>query len=181
LDSQRFVQRLLAIVFGIIALGVLALIGLSFIKLDSRPTVQSKVISFPIDEVWKSVYQKENYLKSKKEIVRYTIYDSIRPQWVEYYSPNDSVENRTLSYEKNHLLRYLISNKKYEQTHEITIRLDSLAPQKTAIKVTEKSAYINNWSNIYFRLFHKDAVAQFEILKIENTLQYIQRQKNNPA
>lgn len=160
----------MALVFGLIALGVLALIALSFIKLDTRPVVQSKIIPYSISEVWESLYHKEHYLNSKKEIIKYAIYDTLSPRWVEYYSPNDSVENTTISMTQRRTYHYAISNRKYEQTHDIRIALDSIAPDETKVSITEKSIYLNNWSNIYFRLFRKTTVADFEILKIENTL-----------
>lgn len=162
-----------AFVFGFIFLSVAVLLALSFFNPKSNIKHANKTISHSTASVWQAIYNKELYLKSKKEITRYHIYDSISPKWVEYYTPNDSIENRTTSYTEKSRLTYASMNRKYQQVNAFSYRIDSLAPQRTRVTISEYSRYFNLWGSLYFQLFRPNTVLEYEFVKLENTLTYL--------
>jgi hypothetical protein len=169
-NASGFKGKSLAIIFTLMLLISVAMIVLTFIKPDARINRLSSEIDAPIDQVWTCIYDKKLYLATKKEIIKSTIYDSIKPRWVEFYTPSDSVENVAYKVEKNRLFTYTIINRKYEQVNGIAIRLDKINEKKTKVTIVECSQYFNSWASIYFQLFHPNTVVDYELVKIKNTL-----------
>lgn len=177
-ESQNFIRKFLIVVFTVIFIAVAILISLSLIKPSEKTVVISKVLPHPISIVWSSLIDRTHYLNSKKEIEKYVIYDTILPRWTEFYSRQDSIENKTVIVKKNRCYTYVSYNRKYEQINGFIIQLDSLSPQSTNMTVKENSIFFNNWANIYFHIFKPKAIASFEILKVENTIAYMNNKLN---
>lgn len=170
---QNFLSKLLIVVFIVIFMGVMALLTLSFFKPSDKTNVKTKTLPYSISKVWTSIYDRSYYLNSKKEIEKFTIYNSARPQWTEYYTGRDSVENRSVVVVKNKFFSYVSINRKYEQINGFMIRLDSVSTNSTKITIAEKSIFFNNWANIYFRILKPQALINFEHLKIQNTILFM--------
>lgn len=170
---NTFQTRSLAVIFGLIIISLIGMLALHLFKPKPKTNIQSKVLDYPVSSVWNAVYEKAYYLRSKKEIMKYSIYDSVKPNWTEYYSPNDSVQNKTTAYHVKKSMNYTIVNLKYEQLHNISIALDSISSTQTKVTIAEKSIYNNAWAGIYFQMLHPHTVLDYEFVKISNTLQYI--------
>lgn len=169
-SKSGFLGKSLAVFLTLMFLVVVAMIVLTFIKPDARTNRLSSEIDAPIDQVWTCIYDRKLYLATKKEIIKSTIYDTIIPRWVEFYTPSDSVENRAVKVETKRLFTYTIINRKYEQVNGIAIRLDKINDTKTKVTIVECSQYFNSWASIYFQLFHPNTVVDYEFIKIKNTL-----------
>jgi hypothetical protein len=149
------------------------MVCLTFIKPEPILNYQTKVIEYSLDKTWMAIYNKSYYLNSKKEITKYTIFDTTMPRWTEHYSSTDSVENKTIELINKKKFCYSIINKKYEQVNGIAIRIDSIGVNQTKLSIAECSQYFNSWASIYFKLFHPNTVIDYEFVKIKNTLQFI--------
>ncbi len=169
-NASGFKGKSLAIIFTLSIVLSIAMVALTFIKPDTKTNSLSSEIDAPIDQVWKCIYDKKLYLATRKEMIKSTIYDSINPRWVEFYSPSDSVENVTYKAVNNRLFDYTIINRKYEQVNGIAIRLEKINEKKTKVTIVECSQYFNSWASIYFQLFHPNTVLDYELVKIKNTL-----------
>lgn len=171
--SSNFKRRSLAVLFSLCFLIAIGMVILTFIKPEAILNCQNQEINTSLDTVWKAIYDKKCYLTSKKEIIKYVIYDTILPRWSEYYTPSDSVENKVTKMESKRLFCYTIMNRKYEQVNGIAMRLDSISQNKTKVTIVECSQYFNSWASIYFKLFHPKTVIDYEFVKIKNTIQFI--------
>lgn len=169
-SKSGFLGKSLAIFLTIMFIIIIGMIVLTFIKPESKINSLNSIVDAPIDIVWQSIYDKKLYLATKKEIIKSTIYDTVIPRWVEFYSPSDSVENKAVKVEKNKLFTYAIINRKYEQVNGIAIRLEKVSESKTKVTIVECSQYFNSWASIYFQLFHPNTVVDYELVKIKNTI-----------
>lgn len=170
-ESQKnILSRISAFVFGLIFLSVIALLGLTFFNPESKMNRSERIIDQPLSKTWQAIYDKKNYLHSKKEISKYTIYDSISPRWVEFYTPSDSIENLTTSWIPSKKMTYATVNKKHQQINAFSYRLDSIDKNHTKVTVFELSRYFNVWGSLYFQLFHPNTVIDYEFVKLNNTL-----------
>lgn len=173
-ESQNNVlSRISAFVFGIIFLSVIVLLGLTFFNPDSKMNRSEKTINQPLAKTWNAIYDKKFYLQSKKEIIKYKIYDSLSPRWVEFYTPSDSIENVTTSWIPAKKLTYATVNSKHQQINAFSYRLDSIDNNHTKVTVFELSRYFNVWGSLYFQLFHPNTVLDYEFVKLNNTLTII--------
>lgn len=171
--KSSLLGKSLAIILGIVFIIILGMGGLSFFKPENKINKQSRDIDENINIVWKAIANKNYYLSSRKEITNFIIYDSLRPRWTEYFGKQDSVENRVYKLKEKKLFSYTIINRKYEQVNGIAILLDSIQDKKTKITIVECSQYFNTWAGIYFQLFHPNTVLDYEYIKINNTIHYI--------
>ena len=173
-ESQNYMlSRISAFVFGVIFLSVIVLVGLTFFNPESKMNRSERIINQPLSKTWQAIYNKKNYLQSKKEINKYTIYDSLNPRWVEFYTPSDSIENLTTSWIPLKKMTYATINKKYQQINAFSYRLDSINQKDTKVTIYELSRYFNVWGSIYFQLFHPKTVIDYEFVKLNNTLTII--------
>jgi hypothetical protein len=171
--NTKILHRSLAFIFGFVFIAIAALIFISFLNPKGKVNESSQVFNQPIDKVWKVISDKRIYLDSKPEIAKYNIYDTVLPRWVEYYTPQDSVENKSSKSIANKQFVYTTVNRKYEQINGFNITLDSIAPTKTKVSIKEFSRYLNTSAGMYFQLFKPTAVLDYEFAKINHTLQYL--------
>jgi hypothetical protein len=169
-SRNKLLSRISAFVFGFIFLSVIALVGLTFFNPESKINSSEKIINQPVTKTWQAIYDKKYYLLSKKEIIKYTIYDSVNPRWVEFYTPSDSINNQTTTYIHSKKLTYAIVNNKHQQINSFSYRLDSIDDTHTKVKIYELSRYFNVWGSIYFQLFNPNTVLNYEFVKLNNTL-----------
>lgn len=162
--------KLSAFVFGLIFLSVIGLLGLTYFVPDSKINVEERILSQPIKKTWKAIYEKKYYLQTKKEISKYTIYDTILPKWVEFYTPSDSIENKTIRFTPMKKLTYVTVNTKHQQINAFSYRLDSIDNNHTKVTIYELSRYFNVWGSIYFQLFRPNTVLDYEFVKLNNAL-----------
>lgn len=172
-EQNKLLRKISALVFGIIFLSVFVLLGLTFFNPDSKINHSEKIINQSPTKTWQAIYDKKYYLQSKKEIIKYKIYDSLSPRWVEYYTPGDSVENQTKTIIPKTKLTYFTINKKHQQINGFSYRLDSISENQTRVNVYELSRYFNVWGSIYFQLFHPNTVLDYEFVKLNNTITLI--------
>jgi hypothetical protein len=172
-EQNKLLRKISALVFGIIFLSVIVLLGLTFFNPDSKINRSEKIINQSPTKTWQAIYDKKYYLQSKKEIIKYKIYDSLLPRWVEYYTPSDSVENQTKTIIPKTKFTYFTINKKHQQINGFSYRLDSISENQTKVKVYELSRYFNVWGSIYFQLFHPNTVLDYEFVKLNNTISII--------
>lgn len=166
-------RKSLVIILIVCFLGVLTLVFLTFLRPKTSGNSDSKTIPHNISKVWTAVFDKKNYLQSKKEIIKYNIYDTIVPRWTEYYGANDSQNNKAVLVQKNSRFHYVTWSYRYEQIVGYKIKLDSIQPDQTLVTITEKPLYYNTWANIYFNILKPKATIQYEFLKVQNTIQYM--------
>lgn len=171
--KNRVLSRISAFVFGIIFLSVIALLGLTFFNPESKMNHSERIINHPLTKTWQAIYDKKYYLQSKKEIIQYKVYDSLSPRWVEFYTPSDSIENKTASWIPSKKLTYATLNTKHQQINALSYRIDSLDHNRTKVTIYELSRYFNVWGSIYFQLFQPSTVLDYEFVKLNNTLQYL--------
>lgn len=171
--QNNLLGRISAFVFGIIFLSVFILLGLTYFNPDSKMNRSEKIINQPLTKTWRAIYDKKFYLQTKKEIIKYTIYDSLSPRWVEFYTPSDSIENNTSSWIASKKLTYATVNKKHQQINAFSYRLDSIDNNHTKVTIYELSRYFNVWGSLYFQLFHPNTVIDYEFVKLNNTLYII--------
>jgi hypothetical protein len=172
-SKNTFLARLSAFVFGAIFLSVAVLLGLTFFVPESKIRKLENTLDYPIAQVWKAIYEPSHYLKAKKEITKYKIYDTVLPHWTEYYTPQDSIENKTTKVIQQMKLTYGIINKKHQQVNAFSFKLEAVNDKQTKLIIYEKSRYFNVWGSIYFQLFRPNTVIDYEYVKITNTLKYI--------
>ena len=172
-SKNNFLARLSAFVFGAIFLSVAVLLGLTFFVPESKIRKLENTLDYPIAQVWKAIYEPSHYLKAKKEITKYKIYDTVLPRWTEYYTPQDSIENKTTKVIQQMKLTYGIINKKHQQVNAFSFKLEAVNDKQTKLTIHEKSRYFNVWGSIYFQLFRPNTVIDYEYVKITNTLKYI--------
>jgi len=172
-SKNTFLARLSAFVFGAIFLSVAVLLGLTFFVPESKIRKLENTLDYPIAQVWKAIYEPSHYLKAKKEITKYKIYDTVLPRWTEYYTPQDSIENKTTKVIQQMKLTYGIINKKHQQVNAFSFKLEAVNDKQTKLTIHEKSRYFNVWGSIYFQLFRPNTVIDYEYVKITNTLKYI--------
>ncbi|MFY7861022.1 MAG: hypothetical protein ACOVP5_02255 [Chitinophagales bacterium] len=166
-------RKSLVIILIVCFLGVLTLIFLTFLRPKAAEISDSKAIPYSISKVWSAVFDKKSYLQSKKEITKYTIYDTVLPRWTEYYGMNDSQNNKAVLVRKNSRFHYVSWSYRYEQIVGYKIKLDSIKPDQTLVSITERPIYYNTWASIYFNFLKPKATIQYEFLKVENTIQYM--------
>jgi hypothetical protein len=169
-SKNKLLSRISAFVFGFIFLSVIVLLGLTFFNPDSKMIRSEKTINQPINKTWNAIYDKKIYLQSKKEIIKYKIYDSISPRWVEFYTPNDSIENLTASWIHAKKMTYATVNTKHQQINAFSYRLDSIDNKHTKVTIFELSRYFNVWGSLYFQLFSPNTVIDYEFVKLNNAL-----------
>ncbi|MBL7790645.1 MAG: hypothetical protein JNL75_12520 [Chitinophagales bacterium] len=172
-NQNKILNKLSAFVFGIIFLSVIILLGLTFFNPEPKVNSSEKLINQPLSKTWQAIYDKKFYLVSKKEITKYAIYDSIRPRWVEYYTPSDSIENITSSLEPLEKITYATINRKHQQINCFSYRLYAIDSHHTKVKIYELSRYFNVWGSIYFQLFKPNTVLDYEFVKLNNTFSTI--------
>ena len=172
-SKNNFLARLSAFVFGAIFLSVAVLLGLTFFVPESKIRKLEHTLDYPIALVWKAIYEPNYYLKAKKEITKYKIYDTVLPRWTEYYTPQDSIESKTTKVIQQMKLTYGIINKKHQQVNAFSFKLEAVNDKQTKLTIHEKSRYFNVWGSIYFQLFRPNTVIDYEYVKITNTLKYI--------
>jgi len=171
--KNGFLSKSLAGILLLIFIAVITMVSLTFFKPQNKINILSKTLDFSSAKIWEAIYIKNYYLSSKKEITKSIIYDSVKPQWTEFYTASDSVENKTYKYISKKQYSYAIINRKYEQINGIAIRLDSLSENKTKVTIAECSEYFNSWAGIYFQMLHPNTVIDYEFVKINNTIKYI--------
>jgi len=172
-SRNRILSKISAFVFGLIFLSVIILVGLTFFNPEAKINRTDKIIYQPLAKTWQAIYDKKYYLQSKKEIIRYKIYDSLSPRWVEFYTPSDSIENKTASWIPLKKLTYATLNTKHQQINTFSYRLEALDSNHTKVTIYELSRYFNIWGSIYFQLFQPSTVLDYEFVKLNNTLQYL--------
>lgn len=178
-SKNNFLARLSSFVFGAIFLSVAVLLGLTFFVPEDKIGEVEYTIDYPIAQVWQAVYKPSYYIKAKKEIIKYRIYDSILPCWTEYYTPQDSIENKTTTVIPQKKLTYGIVNQKHQQINTFSYKLEAVNDKQTKLSIYEKSRYFNVWGSIYFQLFRPTTVIDYEYVKIKNTLKYIDSQNQS--
>lgn len=172
-SSQGFLGKLLAAIFGLVAIALVCLIGIIFFVPKTKINHKSETLPYSQEKVWAALSNKKFYLSSKKEIEKYRIVDSLKPRWIEYYTANDSVENITTSLVDKSRLTYAIVNRKYQQVNAFSFRLNASDSLHTQVDYYELSRYFNAWGAVYFQLFYPNTVIDYEMVKLRNTLQYI--------
>jgi len=172
-NKHSFLGRLSAFVFGAIFLSVLVLLALTFFVPKGKMRKAEYTLDYPRQRVWQAIYQPTYYLSSKKEISKYKVYDTIMPRWTEYYTSQDSIENRTATVIPMHKLTYGILNRKHQQINAFSFRVDAIDAKHTKLTIYEWSRYFNVWGSIYFQLLRPNTVLDYEYVKIHNTLTYI--------
>lgn len=178
--KNKVLGKLLAGVFLLVLIALIGLISVTFFVPESSIHSDTRELEYPSHRVWKAIYDRKYYLQSKNEIQSYIIRDSFKPRWVEKYTPSDSVENKTTSFIPFRKMTYFIINRKYQQINGFSFHLDSLSPNKTQLTCYEYSRYFNVWGAVYFQLFYPNTVLEYEFIKINNTLKYIDSVEQYP-
>lgn len=168
-SNSNLKNKFTALVFGLIFISVAGLLALTFFSKAPKTKTFSKNYTNTPDEVWTALTDKNVYFNSKPEIVKHTVYDSIKPTWVEYYSPSDSIKNVTTAIFPKKQWSYKIINEKYEMVNSVQIQLDSIH-EGTKVTISEISEYQNVWARTYFSFFNPNTVMDYEFVKLENCL-----------
>jgi hypothetical protein len=168
-------NKIAPILFGSLFLVTLFLVSLTFFapkKFCSKVTLHLEV---PDSIVWKALTDKNLYKKTRPELSKFVLYDSIKPRWVEYFTLSDSVVNETIRMTPKSQWSYCVKNLKYEQVNYFNYLI---VPNnhETTVFITENSSYLNIWARVYFGIFNKNAAIKFEELKLKNNIQYIVNQ-----
>lgn len=174
-----FLRKSIVVILVFFLLAVIGLVSLTFLRPGQKPITESRIINSNINKVWQSIYHKELYLNSRKEISKYIIYDTINPKWVEYYGSSDSQNAFTVLSSVNSRFHYVTYSKKYLQVAGYQIKLSPISEDQTKVSIIEHSIYYNTWANIYMRILKPKASIDYEFLKITNTINYIDSQQNN--
>ncbi len=170
-NQNPLFRKSLSILLAFFFLCVLGLIALSFIKPKTIESVQTRTMNYPVQKVWNSFFHPDLILKTRKDIDKYQVYDTISPRWVEYVGNKDTIEYKTIITQKNKRIHYLVVQRKYEQFNGFMISLDSIDTLHTRVTIREKSLYYNNWANIYFKILKPEVLIDFEFEKIDKTIQ----------
>lgn len=170
---KNFHQRAIILILAFFFVCVCGLIGMTFLSHTRDFVTESRTIKAPIDKVWTSVADRQHYLRTRKEIIRYSIQDSIKPNWVEYYGVGDSLINKTVVSVPQSKFHYVAWSNKYLQVTGYKIQMQAIDSHSTHVSISEKTQYYNHSADVYMNILKPKASLNYEFLKITNTLNYL--------
>jgi hypothetical protein len=162
--------KVFAFILFIVFVFLIIMISLTFIapkKYENKKKYQ--IAGASIQNVWEASNNIIEYQKSRENLYKLVVKDTLKLSFVEYYSPSDSMEYKTIVLNPNQYKKYKLINWKYEQFNTIEMRLDSI-PNAIEVTFSETSIYQNVWARVYNTILAPNTTLDFEFFKIKSLI-----------
>lgn len=162
--------KIFAFILFVVFIFLITMISLTFLAPKKyKNSKKYQIEGTSIQNVWDASNNIVAYQKSRENLYKLVVKDSSKLSFVEYYSPSDSIEYKTLVLNSNRYKKYKLVNWKYEQFNTIEMQLDSI-PNAIEVTFSETSIYQNVWARVYNTILAPNTTLDFEFFKIKSLI-----------